>query len=196
MQKTAYLLVFDGLADWEPAHILCELRKSERYKVKTVGFSLEPVATMGGVTILPDVTIDEIKAAETAVFILPGGHMWEQQGNEPLQALLRQLHEQGVPLAAICGATLEIARAGLTHQVRHTSNILAYLQGLVPAYRDEDYYVNEFAVMDQNIVTANGLGSVEFAREILKLLKVYNEADAEAWYGMFKHGIYAPQVAQ
>ncbi len=195
MQKTAYLLVFEGLADWEPAHILCELRKSGQYVVKTAGFTQEPVTTMGGITILPDVTIDEIKAADTAVFILPGGTMWEQQGSEPLQMLLRELHAQYVPLAAICGATLEIARAGLTHQVRHTSNILAYLQGLVPDYRDADYYVNDFAVTDQNIVTANGLGCVEFAREILKLLEVYDEADAEAWYGMFKHGIYALQVA-
>ena len=195
MQNKAYLLVFDGLADWEPAHILCELRKSGRYEVKTVGFSPEPVVTMGGLTILPDVTIEAIEAADTAVFILPGGHRWEQQGSEPLQALLRQLHEQGVPLAAICGATLEIARAGLTHQLRHTSNILEYLQGLVPGYSDQDYYVNDFAVTDQNIVTANGLGAVEFAREILQLLEVYNEADADAWYGMFKHGIYAPQVA-
>jgi len=195
MQKTAYLLVFDGLADWEPAHILCELRKSGQYVVKSAGFSREPITTMGGVTILPDVTLEEIEAADTAVFILPGGHMWEQQGNESLQGLLRDLHAQDVPLAAICGATLEIARAGLTHQLQHTSNILEYLQELVPGYRDQDYYVNEFAVTDQNIVTANGLGSVEFAREILKLLNVYNEADADAWYGMFKHGIYAPQVA-
>lgn len=195
MQKKAYLLVFDGLADWEPAHILCELRKSGQYEVKTAGFSPEPVVTMGGVTILPDVTMDAIDVADTAVFILPGGQMWERQGHEPLQALLRELHAAEVPLAAICGATLEIARAGLTQEVRHTSNILPYLQGLVPEYRDQDYYVNEFAVADQNIVTANGLGSVEFAREILKLLGIYNEADADAWYGMFKHGIYAPQVA-
>lgn len=195
MQKTAYLLVFDGLADWEPAHILCELRKSGQYEVKTVGFSPEPIKTMGGVTILPDVTLEEIEVAETAVFILPGGTMWEQQSNESLQALLRELHAQDVPLAAICGATLEIARAGLTHQVRHTSNILPYLQALVPTYSDQDYYVDESAVTDQNIVTADGLSNVEFAREILKLLGVYNEADAAAWYGMYKHGIYVPQLA-
>jgi putative intracellular protease/amidase len=187
--------VFDGLADWEPAHILCELRKSGQYVVKTAGFSLEPITTMGGITILPDVTIEDVGVEETAVFILPGGHMWEQQGNEPLQALLRDLHAQDVPLAAICGATLEIARAGLTHRVRHTSNILEYLQGLVPTYDDHEYYVNESAVTDQNIVTADGLSSVDFAREVLKLLGVYNEADADAWYGMYKHGIYAPQVA-
>ncbi len=195
MQNNAYLLVFDGLADWEPAHILCELRKSGQYVVKTVGFSLEPVTTMGGMTILPDVTLDKIVAADTAVFILPGGTMWEQQSNEPLQALLRELHAQDVPLAAICGATLAIARAGLTHEVRHTSNILDYLQALVPDYSDHDYYVDESAVTDKNIVTADALGSVDFAREIIKLLGIYSEADADAWYGMFKHGIYAPQVA-
>ncbi len=195
MQKTAYLLVFDGLADWEPAHILCELRKSGQYEVKTAGFSLEPITTMGGVTILPDVTVEEIEAADTAVFILPGGRMWEQQSNESLQVLLRNLHAQDVPLAAICGATLEIARAGLTHQVRHTSNILPYLQALVPTYGDYEYYVDESAVTDKNIITADGLSSVDFAREIIKLLGIYNEADADAWYGMYKHGIYAPQVA-
>ena len=195
MQKIAYLLVFEGLADWEPAHILCELRKSGQYAVKTAGYTLEPVRTMGGVTILPDVTIYEIVAKETAVFILPGGTMWEQQSNETLQVLLRDLHGQDVPLAAICGATLAIARAGLTHKVRHTSNILQYLQALVPTYSDHDYYVDESAVTDKNIVTADALGSVDFAREIIKLLGVYNDADADAWYGMFKHGIYAPQLA-
>lgn len=195
MQKIAYLLVFDGLADWEPAHILCELRKSGQYEVKTAGYTLEPIKTMGGVTILPDVTINEIAAEETAVFILPGGHLWEQQSNEALHTLLQELHAQDVPLAAICAATLAIARAGLTHQVRHTSNILEYLQGMVPTYQDQDFYVNEFAVTHHNIVTANGLGSVEFAREIIKLLGIYDESDADAWYGMFKHGVYAPQIA-
>ena len=29
MKNTAYLLIFDGLADWEPAHALCEINKSE-----------------------------------------------------------------------------------------------------------------------------------------------------------------------
>jgi putative intracellular protease/amidase len=195
MRDTAYLLVFDGLADWEPAHILCELRKSGQYEVKTVGFSREPIKTMGGVTILPDMTLDDISAEETAVFILPGGTMWEKHSNESLHVLLRDLHAQAVPLAAICGATLEIARAGLTHQVQHTSNILPYLQALVPTYSDQTYYVDQPAVTDQNIVTADGLSSVEFAREIIKLLGIYNEADADAWYGMYKHGIFAPQLA-
>ena len=195
MQKIAYLLVFDGLADWEPAHILCELGKSGQYDVKTVGFSLEPIKTMGGMTIVPDVLLDEVGVGETAVFILPGGTMWEQQSHPSLQALLRDLHAHAVPLAAICGATLEMARAGLIDQVEHTSNILPYLQAMVPTYRAQDYYVDAPAVTDKNIVTADGLSSVEFAREIIKLLGIYNEADAEAWYGMYKHGIYAPQLA-
>ncbi len=48
MKSKAYLLVFDGLADWEPAHALCEINKSEKFDVITVGLSDRSVATMGG----------------------------------------------------------------------------------------------------------------------------------------------------
>jgi putative intracellular protease/amidase len=121
--------------------------------------------------------------------------MWEQQSHRELHDLLHRLHEHGVIIGAICGATLEIARTGLTHNVRHTSNVLAYLQAMVPDYGDEAFYVNEFAVADQNLITANGLGSVEFAREVIKQLNIYSESGADDWYAMFKHGQYVANLA-
>ena len=39
MKQTVHVLVFDGLADWEPAHALCELRRSGKFDVRSVGFS-------------------------------------------------------------------------------------------------------------------------------------------------------------
>lgn|GEM_PF-2094727 len=39
MRLKAYLLIFDGLADWEPALALCEINKSGKYDVVTVGFT-------------------------------------------------------------------------------------------------------------------------------------------------------------
>ncbi len=188
--KKAYMLVFDGLADWEPAHALCEIRKSGKYEVVTVGFSDKPVTTMGGLHILPDITLAAVNPAEAAIFILPGGDMWAQNSYQELIHLLHQLHTADVPIAAICGATLEIARAGLTHHVRHTSNTKDWLKAMVTAYKDEVFYVDEFAVTDHKIITANGLGAVEFGREIIKQLNIYNAADAEAWFEMFKHGVY------
>ncbi len=189
MKHTAYLLVFDGLADWEPAHAFCQITKSGKFEVATAGFSRQPVTSMAGLKITPDMTIDEVNPAETAFFMLPGGDMWQEESHEVVKNLLHQLHERNVLIGAICAATLEIARAGLTRGVRHTSNAKAYLKAMVPGYQDDAFYVDELAVADQNIITASGLGSLEFAREVIRHLKLYSDADTETWYDMLRHGV-------
>jgi putative intracellular protease/amidase len=194
--STAYLLVFDGLADWEPAHALCEINKSGKFDVITAGFSMSPVSTMGGLKLTPDATIDNLDESAARILILPGGDMWEKKSNEQLKALLGRLHERNVPIAAICAATLEIARAGLTRGVRHTSNAREYLQAMVPDYQDSDWYVDQLAVADKYIITASGLGSVEFAREVIRQLNLYSEADTQLWFEMFKHGIMPGHLAK
>ena len=141
MKRKAYILVFDGLADWEAAHALCEINKSDKFDVVTVGCSDEPVTTMGGFHVLPDATLDNVIADEAAIFILPGGDMWEEKSDKKLIALLHKLQAASVPIAAICGATLEVARAKLTQRLRHTSNSQDYLKTMVADYGDEDFYV-------------------------------------------------------
>ena len=196
MKRKAFYLVFDGLADWEAAHALPEIRKSGKFEVETVGLTGEAITTMGGVRVLPDKTLDQINPDEAAILILPGGDAWEEKPNEKVISLLRELNEKKVPIAAICGATLEVARAGLTRDTRHTSNALDYLKGFVTDYDDEAFYVNELVVTDKNLITASGLGSVEFAREIIRRLEIYNETDTKIWFDMFKHGIYAAEGDQ
>jgi hypothetical protein len=64
------------------------------------------------------------------------------------------------------------------------------LKAAVANYGDEDFYADELAVTDQNVITARGLGCVEFAREVIKQLKLYDEADTRLWYEMYKHGVF------
>jgi putative intracellular protease/amidase len=194
--STAYLLIFDGLADWEPALALCEINKSGRFDVVTAGFSSAPISTMAGLKLVPDVTIDKLDPPTASIVILPGGDMWEKESDGKLKPLLQRLHGRNVPIAAICGATLEIARAGLTHGVRHTSNGKEYLQAMVPDYKDGDWYVDQLAVADKKIITASGLGSVEFAREVIRQLNIYNEADTQIWLEMFKNGVTPADIAE
>ena len=189
MRLKTYLLVFDGLADWEPALALCEINKSGKFDVVTVGFSDRPTTTMGGYKVSPDLTLDTINPDEVAIFIMPGGEMWEQGPNEDLIKLLQQLHAKGTIIAAICGATLEIARAGLMQGVLHTSNSKGYLKAMLPDYRDDDFYVDKLAITDKNLITASGLGSVEFACEIVRLLNIYTREETQELYEMFKHGV-------
>ena len=188
MKPKAYVFVFDGLADWEPALALCEIRKSGKYEILTTGRSCAAVVTMAGLRVLPDVAMDEIEPRETAILILPGGDQWEEGPDEKVDEFLRRLHAENVLIGALCAATLEIARAGLTAGVRHTSNARSYLKKMVPAYKDEDFYVDELAVTDHNVITASGLGSVEFAREVIRALGIYSEVDMKVWFKMFKNG--------
>jgi putative intracellular protease/amidase len=168
---------------------LCELRRSGKFDVLTAGFTRQTITTMGGLKVVPDLTLDQVKAQDSVLLVVPGGDMWQEQSQPAVESLLRRFHDQEVPIAAICGATLEIARAGLTRGIRHTSNALAYLKSMVPDYRDEAFYVDELAVSDQGVITASGLGGVEFAREIFGLLKLYDDSDLRTWYEMFKHGL-------
>jgi putative intracellular protease/amidase len=195
LKATVHLFVFDGLADWEPAHALCELRRSGKFDVLTAGFTRQTITTMAGLKVVPDLMLDEVKPEDSALLVLPGGDMWQEQSQPAVESLLRRFHEQEVPIAAICGATLEIARSGLTRGIRHTSNALSYLKAMVPDYRDEAFYVDELAISDQAIVTASGLGSVEFAREIFRLVKLYDDANLHSWYEMFKNGLLPAGMA-
>lgn len=197
MRDLAYLLVFDGFADWEPSFAVAEINKAERYSVKTVGFTPEPVVSMGGLRVLPDGSLGDVDRERAALVILPGGDMWEEgDGRAELWPLLRELHEEGVPVAAICGATLEVVRGGLHRGRRHTSNGLEYLRGLVPDYDGAGDYVPELAVRDGRLITASGAAPVEFAREILEVLDIYSESDRQTWFELFKYGVMPAENPQ
>jgi putative intracellular protease/amidase len=189
MSASVHVLVFDGFADWEPAFALAELRRSGGWEVVTVGFSRAPIRSMGGLQVLPDRALGELDPATVRLFLLPGGDLWE--GDYPraeLEELLHDLRERRVPVAAICGATLALARAGLLNNRSHTSNELAYLQRVVPQYTAASRYVDTLAVRDDGLITASGVGAMEFAREIFEELEVFSATDRPIWYHLFKHG--------
>lgn len=196
MTPSVYLLVFEGYADWEPAYALAELRRSGGLEVETVGFAAEPVRSMGGVRAIPDLTLAELDPARVRLLILPGGDQWEgDYAREPLETLLHRLEQDGTPIAAICGATLAVARAGLLDGRAHTSNEAAYLQG-IPSYHGSSRYVEALAVRDRGVITASGLGPIEFAREIFEQLGVFSPEDRRLWYHVFKHGRFPEPSAQ
>ena len=186
-EKAVYLLVFDGFADWEPAHAVAELRRHGQYRVEAVALTRDPVASMGGIRVLPSRTVAEVDPADVACFILPGGDRWERAPMESeIETLVKRLDEQHVPIAAICGATVGISKIGLLRGRRHTSNGLAYLQAHVSGYADAATYVDVPAVRDRGLITASGLGDVEFARELFEELGVLSAADRALWAQIFR----------
>ena len=187
--KAVHILVFDGYADWEPAHALAELRRSGNRSVVVAGFSDEPVISMGGLRVAPDVSLREIRRSDVEILILPGGDFWEASYPETeLNSVVSDFIASGVPVAAICGATLALARGGFLNDRRHTSNMPGYLAEHAPQYSGVSLYEDAPAVSDGGVITASGLAPVEFAREIFRQLKIFSAADEELWFDMFKHG--------
>ena len=120
---------------------MAELRGLVR-RVEKVGARRPRFSRRATCSVPPLETVSEVDVADVAVFIIPGGDRWENVPVEAeLVALLERLDAQGVPIAAICGATVAIARIGLLHGRRHTSNGLDYLRSQVANYGEASNYV-------------------------------------------------------
>lgn len=192
MTKIAYLYVLDTMADWEPGFLIAELnsgrafrKDTERYTVKTVGLTKEPVVTMGGLHIIPDISIDELTTDNAGVLILPGADTWLESVPDPLISKVRECLDAGILVAAICGATMGLANAGLLDNRPHTSNDSGFLKAVCPNYAGEMFYRNEPAVTGENVITASGVAPLEFTREVLRELNVLSPRTLEAWYNLY-----------
>ena len=188
--RAVHVLVFDGFADWEPAFALAELRRSGKRVIRAVGFTNAEVVSMGGLRVMPDVVLSKVTPADVEIFILPGGDSWEAGAypREEVERLVHALIAAQVPVAAICGATIALARAGVLNDRAHTGNLRAELQANAPEYTGGSRYADALAVRDRRVVTASGLGAVDFAREIFAELEVFSASDQALWFAMHKHG--------
>ncbi|MEQ8167906.1 MAG: DJ-1/PfpI family protein [Candidatus Eremiobacterota bacterium] len=195
--KKAYVLIFDGYADWEVGYILPELRRICKIDVVTAGFTDKTVVSMGGLHVIPDTVLSKVNMEDILVFILPGGHMWEvDYPVTETEEFLHRLEKAKIPVAAICAATTVLARAGLVHNRKHTSNSLKYLSKMVPSYSDSDFYIDSLAAGDDHIITASGLGAIEFTMEIFNELNLISSDMKKMWYNAIKHGIYPEGIEE
>jgi len=193
MRDTVHVLVFEGFADWQAALALCEVRRPGDWRVRTVGFSPAPVTSMGGLTVVPDLALAHLDVARTALLVVPGGHLWRRGEGDAAVAAIGRVHRSGAPVAAIDSGVLALARAGLLDHCRHTGNGPGHIDSHVPGYAGAAQYdAGVLAVSDGGVTTASHLGSVEFAREVIRTLDLYSASDREAWFGLFKHARLPP----
>lgn len=188
-----YLYVLDTLADWEIGFILAELN-STRYLTKSklplniikIGNTTKQITTMGGIAITPDESIDNIRFENGDLLILPGGDTWMSGANSKIINIVSEILNSKVIIAAICGATIALAKNGLLNHRTHTSNDMDFLKMTCPEYTGSNYYLNKPAVIDDNLITASGLAPFEFTYEILKKIDVMKKNTLEAWYQLYK----------
>jgi putative intracellular protease/amidase len=187
--STVHVAVFDTFADWETGYATAHIRRPSwqrepgRYSVATVGPAREPVTTMGGMRITPDIALDELRPDDSAMLILAGGDTWGEDSMAGFRAAARRFLAAGVPVAAICGATFGLALEGLLDDRAHTSNAAGYLA--LTGYAGGDRFVDQPAVTDGDLITASGVAPVHFARAIFERLGIYAPEVAASWFKLY-----------
>jgi putative intracellular protease/amidase len=186
----AHFGLYDTLNDSEAGLLLVELRTGRftgaSFDVVSVAESREPITTLGGVRIEPDALLAELDPADSDLLVLAGAEMWDTGGGEAFAAAAERFLEAGTPVAAICGATAGLARAGLLDDRRHTSAGPEYLA--MTGYAGGERYVEERAVIDGDLITAGPQSPVQFARATLQRLGLASEQTLQAYEGFFDRG--------
>lgn len=190
MKKKIFVFLFDGFADWEIAYLTPEIKKNEKFELVYFSKEGKSILSMGGLQILPDMSLKEIAKESIDLLILPGGNAWEKGKNNEIEQLTKGVFGSGNTIAAICAATTYLGQLGILNNLKHTSNDLNYLKAIAPEYIGETNYENKLAVTDRNIITANGIAPIEFAKEIFTKIELYDLDNIEKWFQLFKNGIW------
>jgi putative intracellular protease/amidase len=191
-KQDVHLYVFDSLSDWEASYAIAGINNPQfqknpgKFRVQTVAISRNTITTIGGICVKPDLVLKELSPSNSAMLILPGGTAWDEGKNVEIIETAQMFLDSAKPVAAICGATAGLARAGLMDNRRHTSNAPEYL--VSTQYKGAALYEETAAVTDNNLITATGMAPVDFAYHIFKSLNIYTHQVLEAWYGLFKTG--------
>lgn len=164
-------------------------RKNPKYVNKIVAPTMDPVKSVGGIRTLPDYSFDTIPE-EYAALILIGGYGWMSNEADGVLPIVKQTLNKRIIVGAICNAVSWMAKQELLNNIRHTGNGIDQLKlwgG--DRYTNEAGYVNEQAVSDGRIVTANGSGYLEFTRELQNLLENDTTEMIDGWYAFMKLGL-------
>lgn len=196
MKNEILYLLLDNYADHEAVFlasaIACDersIKANPKYVNKIVAPTLDAVRSCSGFRMLPDYSFDTMPE-DYAALVLIGGFGWlDEEMAGKVVPIVRRAIDKGLIVGAICNAASFLARHGFLNAVRHTGNGLEQLQlwgG--DNYTNSTGYVDGQAVADRRIVTANGTGSLEFAKEMLLLLENDTPEQIENFYRFNKLG--------
>jgi len=187
--KEVLLVLTDQWADWESSYAIWMVNSVEEYVVKTIALDKQPKVSIGGLRTEIDYAINEYTSFDNlAMVILTGSFSWKNDRYEEIADFVHKARASSIPIAAICGGTVFLAKHGMLNNVKHTGNSVERLQK-ESEYTGQAHFIAAQAVADQGFITANETASLEFAREIFRVLKMYTDEDMDDWYDEFKNGM-------
>ena len=190
--KDVLVLLTEQWADWEASYAIVGINLVPQYTVKTIAVDKQPKTSIGGMKAVIDYAIDEYQCLDNlAMLILPGSFSWAENDYPEISAFINAARSKDIPVAAICGATIYLAKHGFLDDVKHTGDTIDYFENL-HGYNGKHNYVFAQAVSQGGFITANETAALEFSREISLALKIDTDENIMEWYNSFKRGM-APE---
>lgn len=161
------VVLADGFEEIEAMSIIDILRRAG-VEVVVAGLHGGPITSARGVKVIPDTTVDTIKADEFDMIVLPGGQPGSDNLNsdQRVRSLIVEFYNKGKLTGAICAAPYVLANAGVLQGKKATS---------YPSYREKIIgaeYVEDNVVEDGNVITSRGPATAAcFAFKIVERLK-------------------------
>ena len=197
MKNEVLYIMLNGCAELEASFLSSAIACTEqginptpKYINKIVAPSMAAIRSCSGFHILPNYSF-ETMPQDYAALILIGGYGWtnEKETDKAAEIVHKAIAREKI-VGAICNAVSFMAKYGFLNHVHHTGNGLEALQKWGGSYyTNQAGYINQQAVTDKNIVTANGTASLEFAKEILLLLENDTPKNINMFYRFHKLGL-------
>ena len=127
-----------------------------------------------------------LEPESSSLLILAGAEMWDDGRGQPFTDAARRFLEARTPVAAICGATAGLARAGLLDDRDHTSAAAEYLAAT--GYAGVEHYRDERAVIGGDLITAGPQSPVQFAGATLRRLGLVSDETVKAYEAVMHRG--------
>ncbi len=195
-KKEIIFVLLNDYADWEGAYISTCLNHGVKppespviYTVKTLSLTKDPIVSLGGFKVLPDYDLNDLPADYAGLILIGGMRLFTPEAQQ-IAPLVEQAIRENKLVAGICNGSVFLGMNGHLNNVKHTSNGLDYLKQYGgEKYTGDSNYVNQQAVRDGNIVTANGTAPLDFCREILYVLEAETPELIEATYQFYTNGL-------
>ncbi len=161
-----YVFLANGFEEVEAITPIDYLRRCD-LDVKTVSVESKTVTGAHGISVVCDITENEVELSDLTAVILPGGMPGtvNLQQSSIVKRCLEKCNESGGIIAAICAAPSILGEYGLLRGRKATC---------YPGFEDKlegAQYVDEPAVRSGNVITSRGAGCAnQFAFEIIKAL--------------------------
>jgi putative intracellular protease/amidase len=174
--KKILFYAYPTYVDFEIAHTLFFLRKLGNASITTATINGRAVESLGGLITQAQIALTEVNPEVYDLVLISGGdHIGEIAKDGVVQRFLQKVNSMKVPIAAICGSSVLLAKAGLLLGKRFTCTNITYNK-FTDLFDGAEYTGSQIEVLE-DIITAKGTAFPEFTIAVIDKLGLWKNEE-------------------